>query len=68
MIVQWVRYSDAALDVGLSERTIRSWGRRGIIDEQVIDGLIHVDLARVRRAERDMRLNGKRPGRRRVAV
>lgn len=67
MTVQWVRYSDAALDVGLPVETIRTWGKRGVIDKVMIGGLIHVDLAMVRRAERDVRVSGKRPGRRRKA-
>lgn len=67
MTTQWVRCSDAAADVGLSEDTIRTWGKRGVIAKTRIGGRLHVDLAMVRRAERDVRVNGKRPGRRRKA-
>lgn len=64
---QWALVSDAAQATGVPAPTVRTWVARGRIDSQRIGGKVHVDLAQVRRAERDMRVHGARPGRARVA-
>lgn len=67
-IDQWCTYTDAAALTGVAESTIRTWGKRGRITTSTIGGRVHVLLGEVRRAERDLRLNGPKPGRKRVAV
>lgn len=68
MTDQWATYADAAFLVGVNEATIRTWGKRGRVATQRIGRRMHVHLGDVRRAERDLRLHGPKPGRKRVAV
>ena len=64
---QWATYADAARLCRLRPDLIRQWARRGRITKRVINGKPHVLLSEVRRAERDLRVNGAKPGRARVA-
>lgn len=68
MTDQWCTYTDAATLTGVPEATIRTWGKRGRVATRKIGGRIHVSLAEARRAERDLRLYGPKPGRRRVGI
>jgi hypothetical protein len=64
---QWIRVCDAAEITGLRPALIRRWANRNVIESVRSGRVIYVHLADVRRAERDLRVNGPRPGRPRVA-
>lgn len=68
MTAQWMNVNDAAEITGIRAALIRRWAARDVVESTRRGRRIYVHLADVRRAERDLRLNGPRPGRPRVAL
>lgn len=68
MTAQWITAADAADVTGVRAALIRRWAGRGVIESRREGRRLYVHLADVRRAERDLRVNGARPGRPRVAL
>jgi len=60
---EWLPVADAAGAVGVRPGLIRLWAHRGRIISFHHAGRLAVEMGSVRRAERDLRVNGPRPGR-----